>query len=135
MIALLLLQLAMLGTKPLPPIVAMTGESRTYHRVPLAKVKDTQWTHISVCGRVEYVKREADGDGHLRIVDSEPGSRIPTFIVAEIVPYHPLPLPKVGSVVQVAGVSRFDKQHRWYEVHPVESLTILPTCATSKAGS
>ena len=131
MIALLLLwQLeSNLGRFPLPLIIGMTGESRTYHGVSIAKVKDTQWTHVSVCGKVTLAKHEDDGDAHLRLEADG------AFIVAEIVPYHPLPIPKVGQWVRVAGISREDKTHHWFEVHPVEAIRVVDSCTTSPAGS
>lgn len=124
MIALLLLvQLeSSLGTLPLPAIVGMSGESRTYHPVPLARLVDTKWTHVAVCGKVTLVKHEADGDVHIRM---DVG---PRFVVAEIVDYKPLPPPKVGQTIVVKGVSRFDKTHGWAEVHPVEALTQVNAC-------
>jgi hypothetical protein len=113
-----------LGVFPLPPIVRMSGESRTYHGVSIAQLKDTQWTHVSVCGHVTLAKHEADGDAHLRLSDGR------VFIVAEIVPYHGLPIPKVGQFVRVAGISREDKTHHWFEVHPVEAIALVSTCKT-----
>jgi hypothetical protein len=105
---LLLVQLeSALGVFPLPPIVRMSGESRTYHGVSIAQLKETPWTHVSVCGHVTLAKHEADGDAHLRLSDGR------AFIVAEIVPYHRLPIPKVGQWVRVAGISREDKTHHW----------------------
>jgi hypothetical protein len=129
-IALLLLwQLeSSVGVYPLPAVVGMSGESRTYHGVTISGLKETQWTHVSVCGKVALAKHEADGDVHLRLEANG------AFIVAEIVPYHPLPIPKVGQFVRVAGISREDKTHSWYEVHPVEAISVVGSCATSPAG-
>jgi hypothetical protein len=101
----------------------LSAESRTYHGVSVAKLKETTFTHVSVCGRVALVKREDDGDIHIRL---EAGG---AFVVAEIVPYHPLPAPKVGQFVRVAGVSREDKAHKWFEVHPVEAISIVDACS------
>jgi hypothetical protein len=101
--------------------------SRSYHGVAVSEMKETKWTHVSVCGQVTLVKREEDGDVHLRISDGA------SFIVAEIVPYNPLPAPKVGQWVRVAGISRQDKTHKWWEVHPVEAIAVVDTCKTSSA--
>lgn len=124
MIAFLLLQVALLGVKPVPDPLPMNGESRIYHGVSIAQLKETPWTHVSVCGQVTLAKHEADGDAHLRLSDGR------AFIVAEIVPYHRLPIPKVGQWVRVAGISREDKTHHWFEVHPVEAISIVESCAT-----
>jgi hypothetical protein len=86
----------------------------TFHPVTVAKLPMTRWTHVTVCGRVALLKTEADGDAHLRIEDASK-----RFIVAEIIPAIPLPRPKLGQQVCVDGISRFDKAHGWFEVHPV----------------
>lgn len=94
------------------------AEGRTYHKVTVAKLPTTQWTHVEVCGLVTLVKKEADGDLHVRIDDGG------VFLVAETVPYHPLPAPRSGQRICVRGISREDKTHHWYEVHPVESWAV-----------
>jgi hypothetical protein len=99
-------------------------EGRTYHGVSVAELRETKWTHVAVCGQVTLVKTEDDGDVHLRISDGT------SWIVAEIVPYKPLPVPKKYQFVRVAGVSREDKGHGWYEVHPVEAITVVSSCKT-----
>jgi len=111
MIAAVLLAIA------LPP-----EESRTYHRVTVAQVAATQWTHVSVCGTVALVKHEADGDTHIRLEDGR------AFIVAEFVPYHPLARPALRQLIRVEGISRDDKTHGWAEVHPVESWRQVSSC-------
>lgn len=111
-----------LGTLPVPPIVGMSGEDRTFHRVPLERVKDSRWTHIESCGVVTLVKHEADGDAHIRL---DAGG---AFLVVEIVPYHHLPLPKVKQTIVARGISRLDRTHGWYELHPLESWKAVATC-------
>lgn len=113
-------------TNLLALLLLVAGESRIYHGVSVADLKTTKWTHVSVCGRVTLVKAEADGDTHIRIDDG------PAFIVAEIMPYKPLPAPKVGQFVRVAGISREDKTHGWHEVHPVEAITIVGGCSNTR---
>lgn len=129
-IVLLLQMESSLGHFPVKAPVAMSGESRTYHIVPLEQLGVTKWTHVSTCGKVTLAKKEADGDGHIRL-DAAGGH----FIVAEVVPYHPIAMPRVGQTVRVKGISRIDKTHRWPEVHPVEELEIVASCAKSAAGS
>lgn len=90
-------------------------EDRTYHPVALAQLGQTKWTHVEVCGLVTLAKGEADGDQHIRLNDGR------AFVVAEIVPYHPLPRPRVGQRICVRGISRLDRTHAWSEVHPVEA--------------
>ena len=100
--------------------------ARTYHGVSIAELGTTRWTHVSVCGIATLVKTEDDGDVHIRLEDGKGA-----FVVAEIVPYHPLQIPKKGQSVRVAGISRYDRAHSWPEVHPVEALSIVAACLTS----
>lgn len=109
-------------------LLFLLADARIYHGVSIAGLKNTTWTHVSVCGQVTLVKHEEDGDWHLRL---NQGS---AFIVAEIVPAIPLPVPRVAQFVRVAGISREDKAHRWWEVNPVEALSVVSTCAMSPAG-
>lgn len=95
-------------------LLLLALETRAYHPVPLPQLAQTKWTHVHVCGTVTLAKHEADGDLHVRLSQGN------TFIVAEIVPYHPLAAPKVGQRICVDGISRRDGDHGWYEVHPVE---------------
>jgi hypothetical protein len=59
--------------------------SRPYHPVTIAAIADSQWSHVEVCGTVTLAKWEDDGDRHIRLSDDSGA-----FIVAEIVPYHPV---------------------------------------------
>ena len=88
---------------------------RTYHPVTVARLPTTTRTHVRVCGLVTLVRKEEDGDVHVRLSD---GAR---FAVAEIVPAIPLPRPRLGQRICVDGISREDKAHRWFEIHPLEA--------------
>jgi len=115
---------------------------RLYHAVGIADVvrespKNWKWkalhTHVAVSGFLTYVKREEDGDLHLRICDS-PGVRTMDrrhCIVAEIIPSmtdvaHQAEHLVLGQPVTVRGIYRFDaeRDHSWGEVHPVEQIEI-----------
>src|ERR1700758_4352970 len=76
-------------------------------------------THIQVTGKVTLVKHEADGDIHIKLEDGQGH-----FIVAECIPKLPCIPPKVGQIVIVEGISRYDGEHKWREVHPVEHIQI-----------
>lgn len=93
---------------------------RTYWPVNLGDYakNGTAHTHISVTGRVGLVKRESDGDLHIKLVDP----KTLRFIVAECIPIRPCTKPAVGSTITVQGISRFDGEHKWWEVHPVEAI-------------
>lgn len=99
--------------------VAM-AETRHYFRVEPSAMAQNFHTHVEVTGRVTLSKREGDGDWHMRLEDAK------GFITAECIPEIPCPHPKVGQCVRVRGLSRFDDEHKWYEVHPVEKLEVVP---------
>lgn len=96
--------------------------ARTFHPVVLVKVATTAHTHVSTCGTVVYVKHEADGDWHLTLSDGR------VQLVAEIIPELPLPVPQKGQRIRVTGISREDRQHRWFELHPVLSWQAVASC-------
>lgn len=104
-------------------ILAALLVSRFYHPVrPLANLAVTRWTHVEVCAPVSYVRRQRDGDAHITLDDGT------ARIVAEIVPAIPLAVPHKGQLVRVRGVSRFDRYHGWWEVHPVEAIERVTSC-------
>ena len=74
-------------------------------------------THVQVTGRVALVRHELDGDLHIKLVGAT------RFIVAECIPQLPCTPPVVGTKITVFGISRYDSEHRWWEVHPVEHIT------------
>jgi len=126
MVALVLLALVlqepvgMLGGGPLGQLVPVT---RRYPRVPLAALATTRITHVEVCGPVVYVRKQRrDGDVHVTISDGK------TKVVAEIIPSIPLPRPVKGQIILVHGISRYDRFHKWGEVHPVEWWERVTTC-------
>ena len=96
-----------------------------YHVVAIADFPtDPGHTHVETTGRVTLLKKEADGDWHLRLDDGAGH-----FVVAEIVPNFPVRRPRVGQCVTVRGLRRFDDEspgHHWWEVHPVWQLTVVP---------
>lgn len=98
-------------------ITEAAGLSRPYHPVEIGAVASTQHTHVCVTGRAAIVKREPDGDLHVRLEDSAG-----RFIVAEEIPGLKASgrRPRIDEAVTACGISRYDKKHGWYEVHPVE---------------
>lgn len=94
----------------------LAADGRTYHQVPLAKMATTPWTHVETCGRVVYRRRMEDGDWHITLAEGD------VKVVAEIIPAIPLDPPTKGQRVCVWGIARFDKDHSWPEVHPVEGI-------------
>jgi len=90
---------------------------RLFHDETVTSLAVSRHTHVRVTGRVTLVKKEADGGIHFRLADDEGH-----FIVCEIVPYHPLQAPKLGQMVTVEGIHRYDNEvgHGFHELHPVE---------------
>lgn len=78
-------------------------------------------THVQVTGIVAYAVTEDDGDLHIKLTSVTPDT-LNRFIIAECIPSLPCRHPKSGDTVTVRGISRYDPEHRWYEVHPVEQL-------------
>lgn len=76
-------------------------------------------THVAVTGIVAYTRIEDDGDLHIRLV-ADTGA---VFIIAECVPKLPCRRPRNGERITVQGISRYDPEHGWREVHPVETLS------------
>lgn len=99
-------------------LLALLFLSRPYWPVTIADMAagKNHHTHVEVSGKVVLVRHEQDGDLHIRLTDGS------NFVVAECVPELPCKAPKLGDAVTVQGISRFDGEHKWYEVHPVENL-------------
>jgi hypothetical protein len=100
---------------------AQAAPKRQYFPVAPSAMAHNFHTHVRVTGVVTYVQRESDGDRHFTVC--EPGTKKFTraaCIVAECIPALPCAVPKVGEKVTVYGIARFDGEHKWAEVHPVE---------------
>jgi hypothetical protein len=93
---------------------------RTYYPVSISDLAAGKnfHTHVQVTGKVTLVKHEGDGDTHIVLSDGK------NFIVAECIPKLPCQAPAVGQTITVRGISRFDGEHKWNELHPVESLKV-----------
>ena len=106
---------------------AVEREDRTYHKVSIPELATTKWTHVQVEGLVTVVRRQADGDTHIRMTDPSGA-----FIMAEVVPWRPVATVRKGQRIRVFGIARYDKGHGWPEVHPVEHLEVLPPLSDRK---
>jgi hypothetical protein len=71
---------------------------------------------LIVSGRVLRIRRRGGGGWRVRLTDT--GGRL---AAAEIRTAHPLLLPPVGARILVRGCIRFDEEHEWYSVDPVEA--------------
>jgi hypothetical protein len=72
--------------------------------------------HALVTGRVVRVRARLDGGWRIRL--AETGGAL---AAAEIRLSNPVPLPRVGSYIQLRGALRYDEQHAWYAIDPVEA--------------
>lgn len=91
-----------------------------FHTIRLDQVATTTWTHICTTGPVVYVRKQADGDAHITLDDGK------SLVVLEIIPAIPLPVPRKGQTITVCGITRYDKRHKWPEVHPVLRWSAVP---------
>jgi hypothetical protein len=82
-------------------------------------------THIAVEGKVIYRRLEDDGDIHFKIIDAAGNT-----LTCEIDPLQPEGEPALYQQVRVYGILRYDMDHYWFEIHPVdrwEDATVTPT--------
>lgn len=102
---------------------------------------------ITVAGIVKKVKREKDGDYHIRLkimgnqdslLNSKNISEQDTCLVVEIICacevkqqdavsacngyVNTLRIPRKGERIRVTGVYVLDNEHGWMEIHPVTSI-------------
>ena len=77
-------------------------------------------THVQITGWVVYTRYEEDGDLHIKVTPTK-GAFTP-FFIAECIPKLPCNKPNINSQVMIQGISRYDKEHNWWEIHPVEFI-------------
>ena len=112
------------------PCFSAEDGARIYHPMTITDLASSAPgadipTHIDIAGLVTLSKHEADGDHHLRICED---AFCKFFLVAECPPFLSAPCLNVrkGQWVRIKGISRYDGHHKWHEIHPIESLEILP---------
>jgi hypothetical protein len=71
--------------------------------------------HVTVVGRVARVRRNSGG-WRVRLTDT--GG---TLAAAEFRPFSHVVLPRVGARIIIHGRLRYDDQHGWYTIDPVEA--------------
>jgi hypothetical protein len=74
----------------------------------------SHWRAI-LTGRVARVRSRAGGGWRIRLADT--GGAL---AIGEIRATNPLPVPRVGAMIVLRGALRYDEEHRWYAVDPVE---------------
>ncbi len=75
-----------------------------------------QASSVTVIGRVVRVRPCGDGGWRVRLSDT--GGAL---AAAEIRPWHPLPLPRRGAHILIRGRIRYNPDHAWYAIDPVEA--------------
>jgi hypothetical protein len=71
---------------------------------------------VTVFGRVVRVRTRGDGGWRVRLADT--GGAL---AAAEIWPSNPLPLPPRGARILICGRIRYNPDHAWYAIDPVDS--------------
>lgn len=113
--------------EPTAVSIAKLARSTCANRIP---------THVRVAGVVASVRKEADGDYHVKLCEEPNGA---PCIVVEIIPSlsaDRIVEPKTraartraavrkGDRIEVVGISRWDAGHRWWEIHPATSIKVL----------
>jgi hypothetical protein len=84
-------------------------------------------TCATVTGRVVRVRSCRSGGWRIRLSDT--GGAL---AAARIRPSNPLPLPRVGARVLLRGALRYDEEHRWYVVDPLEGWAETPSALFSR---
>ncbi len=113
------------------PRETIPGSPANYWRLDYDTINNMQWlvsqknhtvaifpdAHACVVGTVAEVIREQDGDIHIWVnLDGTTKGRF----ACEITPQQALPVPAVGDHIRVYGIFRYDLQHSWPEIHPVD---------------
>jgi hypothetical protein len=101
-------------------LLALLAVARLYHPETIDSLPCSRRTHVQVEGRVTLLRTEADGDLHIRLSDARG-----YFIVLEVIPEMSLPAPTLGSMIRAQGITRYDREHRWFELHPLESWALV----------
>ena len=74
--------------------------------------------HAVVEGVVSEVISEGDGDHHIWLTLDNSKFRL----ACEIAPQNPITPPAVNDHVRIYGIFRYDFQHGWFELHPVDYI-------------
>ncbi len=91
-------------------------EKDPYQLITIDQLNESRFykPRAAIVGKVVDEEKIDDGDWHLNIMDSQDH-----VLVAEIIPEYPLPLPVIGDTIKIWGITRYDLEHRWWEIHPV----------------
>jgi len=108
-----------------------SDEDRKFYRREVAAVavappgSPSVPTHLELQGWATYRKLEKDGDIHLHMCDGD------VCLILECIPDLPEIAKQCAALrvpvkVLVRGISHYDPEHRWQEIHPVLSIQEMP---------
>lgn len=137
--ALLAFASALWGSEPAKPT------ETTIQRLAAGTCTSRIPTHVRVTGDVASVRHEVYGDYHVKLCAATGAP----CVVVEIIPQlsaDRIVLPRQraartraavrkGDRIEVVGISRWDTGHRWWEIHPATSITVLGRVPSGKARS
>lgn len=103
-----------LGRTASAVLIWRNASTDTLHVAVLGHMSDWQ-THVTVAGRVVRVRALPGGGWRVRLADT--GGAL---AAAEIRPSNPMPPPPVGALIVLHGRIRYDEEHDWYVVDPLE---------------
>jgi hypothetical protein len=103
-------------------LILSLSQGRYYWPVTISTIVHglNKHTHVSVTAKPFKTIHELDGDTHIWIRDSI--SR--DSMVVECIPKLPCPNIIIGKLYNWQGITRFDGEHRWYEIHPLEQAIL-----------
>lgn len=73
--------------------------------------------HWYIEGTVIELITEDDGDHHMWL---KPDGSTKDRVACEFTPQQPLARPAVGAHIRVYGILRYDHQHQFWELHPID---------------
>jgi hypothetical protein len=91
---------------------------RIYYTLPLDQIATTSRTHVCTVGRVVYKRKQQDGDWHITMSNGT------VKVVLEIIPGLEMEVPSKGTVIRACGITRWDRRHKFAELHPLEFWTL-----------
>lgn len=113
------------------PRLQIPGSQANYWQLDYDTINNMQWVvtrkdtsipmfqepHACVIGQVAEVIQETDSDTHIWLtMDGTTKGRL----ACEITPQQKMDPPAVGQRVKIYGIFRYDLQHSWPEIHPVD---------------
>lgn len=86
-----------------------------YPLVPISTLNKSLFfgPRAAVIGEVTDTVKVDDGDWHINIKDDKGNT-----MVVEAIPEYKMAIPKVGLKIKIRGITRYDLEHRWWELHP-----------------